>query len=206
MPSAQLSRFLQLRADGVSVESAAFESGIGLKEAELTEAAIASGEVELPRARAGARAREGQSTEEGFMARDEETSLKEAIGEKLTEAGFKRKAGASNVWEGPQESLYPSVGSATIEIESPRTEAAGSVAADQLRLFIERIERLKEEVKALNDDVADVYNEAKANGFDKPTLRRIVRLRAMDGHKRQEAAALLQTYARAVGLQHALPL
>ena len=49
MPSVELADFLQLRADGLTVESAAFESGIGLKEAELTEAAIASGEIELPK-------------------------------------------------------------------------------------------------------------------------------------------------------------
>jgi uncharacterized protein (UPF0335 family) len=83
---------------------------------------------------------------------------------------------------------------------------SNSVAGDQLRLFIERIERLKEEVKALNEDVADVYSEAKAMGYDKPTMRRIVRLRAMEPHHRLEAAALLQTYADAIGLQGALPL
>ena len=55
--------------------------------------------------------------------------------------------------------------------------AEGTVAADQLRLFIERIERLEEEKKAMADDIRDVYSEAKANGYDTKTMRAIVRLR-----------------------------
>ena len=55
--------------------------------------------------------------------------------------------------------------------------ADGTVAADQLRLFIERIERLEEEKKAIADDVRDVYSEAKANGFDPKIMRMVVRLR-----------------------------
>ena len=81
-----------------------------------------------------------------------------------------------------------------------------SVAANELRLFIERIERLSEERKGIADDIADVYSEAKAQGYDKPTMRRIIRLRAMDADARMEAAALLETYADALGLQGALPL
>ena len=54
--------------------------------------------------------------------------------------------------------------------------AEGTVAADQLRLFIERIERLEEEKKGISDDVRDVYAEAKANGYDTKTMRAIVRL------------------------------
>ena len=76
----------------------------------------------------------------------------------------------------------------------------GRVAADQLRLFIERIERLEEEKKALADDVRDVYAEAKTNGYDTKTMRAIVRLRKMETHVRQEADALLETYRAALGL------
>ena len=65
--------------------------------------------------------------------------------------------------------------------------AEGTVAADQLRLFIERIERLEEEKKGIADDVRDVYAEAKANGYDTKTMRAIVRLRKMETHARQEA-------------------
>ena len=76
----------------------------------------------------------------------------------------------------------------------------GNVAAEQLRLFIERIERLEEEKKGIADDVKDVYAEAKANGYDTKTMRAIVRLRRMETHVRQEADALLETYRSALGL------
>jgi len=76
----------------------------------------------------------------------------------------------------------------------------GNVAADQLRLFIERIERLEEEKKGIADDVKDVYAEAKANGYDTKTMRSIVRLRRMEKHARDEADALLETYRNALGL------
>jgi len=78
--------------------------------------------------------------------------------------------------------------------------AEGTVAADELRLLIERIERLEEEKKAIADDVRDVYAEAKARGYDTRTMRAIVRLRKMESHARQEAEALLETYKAALGL------
>ena len=76
----------------------------------------------------------------------------------------------------------------------------GNVAADQLRLFIERIERLEEEKKGIADDVKDVYAEAKANGYDTKTMRAIVRLRKMEKHARDEMDALLDTYRTALGI------
>jgi len=76
----------------------------------------------------------------------------------------------------------------------------GNVAADELRLLIERIERLEEEKKAIADDVKDVYLEAKARGYDTKTMRAIVRLRKMESHVRQEADALLETYRQALNL------
>ena len=76
----------------------------------------------------------------------------------------------------------------------------GNVAADQLRLFIERIERLEEEKKGIADDVKDVYAEAKANGYDSKTMHKIVGLRRMEKHARDEADALLETYRNALGL------
>lgn len=79
--------------------------------------------------------------------------------------------------------------------------AEGTVAADQLRLFIERIERLEEEKKGSADDIKDVYAEAKSNGYDTKTMRSIVRLRRMENHARQEADALLETYRQALGLE-----
>ena len=76
----------------------------------------------------------------------------------------------------------------------------GTVAADQLRLFIERIERLEEEKKGIADDVKDVYAEAKSNGYDTKTMRKVVALRRLESHVRQEADALLETYRNALGL------
>jgi uncharacterized protein (UPF0335 family) len=84
--------------------------------------------------------------------------------------------------------------------------AEGAVAADQLRLFIERIERLEEEKKSIADDVRDVYAEAKANGYDPKIVRLMVRLRRMETHTRQEQAAVAATYAAALGIQGVLPL
>ncbi|CUS43252.1 DUF2312 domain-containing protein [Sphingomonas sp. QA11] len=74
------------------------------------------------------------------------------------------------------------------------------IAADQLRLFIERIERLEEEKKGIADDIKDVYAETKSNGFDVKTIRTIVKLRKMEKHHRDEAEMLLETYKTALGL------
>ena len=75
-----------------------------------------------------------------------------------------------------------------------------NIAADQLRLLIERIERLEEEKKGISDDIKDVYLEAKSTGFDIKTMRSIVRLRKLEEHAREEAEALLETYKAALGL------
>ena len=78
--------------------------------------------------------------------------------------------------------------------------AEGTIAADELRLLIERIERLEEEKKAIADDVKDVYGEAKSRGYDAKTMRAIVRLRKMEPHDRQEAEAMIETYMQALGM------
>ncbi len=74
------------------------------------------------------------------------------------------------------------------------------IAADQLRLFIERIERLEEEKKGIADDIRDVYSEAKGQGYDTKIMRLIVRLRRMEKNDRDEMDALLDTYRAALGL------
>ncbi|MCA3254168.1 MAG: DUF2312 domain-containing protein [Alphaproteobacteria bacterium] len=78
--------------------------------------------------------------------------------------------------------------------------AGGTVSAEQLRLFIERIERLEEEKKGIADDIKDVYAEAKGQGYDVKTMRQIVRLRKMERDARMEQEALLDTYKAALGL------
>jgi len=73
-------------------------------------------------------------------------------------------------------------------------------AAEDLRLFLERIETLKTEKKGIADDIRDVYAEAKGNGWDTKTMRRLVALRKLDPDARAEQQALLETYAKAIGL------
>lgn len=80
------------------------------------------------------------------------------------------------------------------------------IAVDQLRLFLERIERLEEEKKGMSEDIRDVYNEAKSQGYDAPTMRKVVRLRKMEKHARDEAQALLETYCNALGMQGSFAL
>jgi uncharacterized protein (UPF0335 family) len=75
-----------------------------------------------------------------------------------------------------------------------------NVSAEQLKLFIERIEGLEAEKRGLADDVKGVYAEARANGYDVKTMRSIVRLRRMDSNARAEQEALLDTYMAALGL------
>lgn len=74
------------------------------------------------------------------------------------------------------------------------------VAADELRLLIERVERLEEEKKGISDDIKDVYGEAKSRGYETKIMKQIVRLRRMEKHARDEADALLDTYRAALGL------
>ena len=73
-------------------------------------------------------------------------------------------------------------------------------AKDHLKAFVERIERLEEEKKALADDIRDVYAEAKATGFDVKALRTIVKLRKEDADERREREAILETYMHALGM------
>lgn len=77
---------------------------------------------------------------------------------------------------------------------------SGGIAADRLRSFLDRIERLEEEKAGLTADIREVYAEAKGGGFDTKVMRQIVRLRKMDDAARQEQEALLDVYRRAIGL------
>lgn len=79
------------------------------------------------------------------------------------------------------------------------TEIQGTTR-DQLRAFVERIERLEEEKAALAADIREVYSEAKAMGYDVKTLRTVIRLRKQDESERQEQEAMLATYMAALGM------
>jgi uncharacterized protein (UPF0335 family) len=74
------------------------------------------------------------------------------------------------------------------------------VNAGHLRSFIERIEKLEEEKKALADDIKDVYAEAKGTGFDVKVLRKIVSIRRQDKDKRREEEEILDLYLSALGM------
>ena len=78
--------------------------------------------------------------------------------------------------------------------------AETGVAAEELKQFVERIERLEEEKKAIADDVRDVYAEAKGRGFDVKAIRSIVRLRAKEPQQREEEEAILELYQNALGM------
>ena len=86
-------------------------------------------------------------------------------------------------------------------IEKEQPEAAKTrFAKDQLKAFVERIERLEEEKKTISDDIRDVYAESKGNGFDVKALRAVIRIRKQDENKRREAEAVLTTYLHALGM------
>ncbi|HEY6259756.1 MAG TPA: DUF2312 domain-containing protein [Xanthobacteraceae bacterium] len=81
-----------------------------------------------------------------------------------------------------------------------KEEPATRFAKDHLKAFVERIERLEEEKKAIADDIRDVYAEAKGTGFDVKALRAIVRMRKQDTDERREQEAILETYMHALGM------
>ena len=80
------------------------------------------------------------------------------------------------------------------------TDTSQTVAAGQLRAFIERIERLEEEKKTIADDIKEVFAEMKGTGFDTKAVRAIIRLRKQDQAERQEAEAILDLYMAALGM------
>jgi uncharacterized protein (UPF0335 family) len=78
--------------------------------------------------------------------------------------------------------------------------ATDGVAQDQLRAFVERIERMEEEKKAIADDIKEIYAEAKGNGFDTKVLRQVIRIRKQDRSERLEQEAILELYMAALGM------
>ena len=89
---------------------------------------------------------------------------------------------------------------ATATAAAKDEQAAHRFAKDQLKAFVERIERLEEEKKAIADNVRDVYAEAKGNGYDVKALRAVVRLRKQDAQERNERQLILDTYMNALGM------
>ena len=77
---------------------------------------------------------------------------------------------------------------------------ASNIVRDQLKAFVERIERLEEEKKVIADDIKDIYGEAKAMGYDSKIMRRVIALRKKDPQERVEEQAVLETYLIALGM------
>jgi uncharacterized protein (UPF0335 family) len=90
--------------------------------------------------------------------------------------------------------------STAVAAQEEKEQAATRFAKDHLKAFVERIERLEEEKKAIADDIRDVYAEAKGTGFDVKVLRTIVRLRKQDADERREHETILETYMHALGM------
>lgn len=80
------------------------------------------------------------------------------------------------------------------------TELSHTVAAGQLRSFIERVERLEEEKQTISDDIKEVFSEMKGTGFDAKAVREIIKLRKKDQSERQEEEAILDLYKAALGM------
>ena len=87
------------------------------------------------------------------------------------------------------------------QTSADKSMKSDAVNAGHLRSFIERVEKLEEERKALSDDIKDVYAEAKGTGFDVKILRKIVSMRRQDTDKRREEEEILDLYLAALGMQ-----
>jgi uncharacterized protein (UPF0335 family) len=83
---------------------------------------------------------------------------------------------------------------------STETSAIAQSAKDQLRSYVERIERLEEEKAALAGDIRDLFGQAKSSGFDTKALRKVIKLRKQDASERQTEEAVLATYMHALGM------
>jgi uncharacterized protein (UPF0335 family) len=84
--------------------------------------------------------------------------------------------------------------------ELPNIGHNSEISGNRLKSFIERVERLSEEKRALSEDISDIYKEAKGTGFDAPTIRKIVALRKKNLEKRREEAELLDLYMAAINM------
>jgi uncharacterized protein (UPF0335 family) len=121
----------------------------------------------------------------------------------MTQADDATFPGAPATTDTPAPSSAPNPVPGSAPSAAPDDVTAGSVggiAPEILRAYIERIERLEEEKKALAGDIREVYAEAKGNGFEPKIMRKVVSLRRMDQSDRQEEEELLDLYRRAVGM------
>ncbi|MFG1302151.1 DUF2312 domain-containing protein [Xanthobacter sp. V3C-3] len=80
------------------------------------------------------------------------------------------------------------------------SDAPAGFAKEQLKSFVERVERLEEEKKAIAEDIKDVFSEAKANGFDVAALKEILKRRKADADDLKEHEAIVDIYMQALGM------
>src|ERR1700722_1763617 len=108
-------------------------------------------------------------------------------------------SGARNSKKRRAPSKRPPSPPSSISTELPMADVGG-IAGDRLKSFVERIERLEEERRALGQDIKEVFSEAKGNGFDPKIMRQVIRLRRMDKDDLDEQDALIDVYKRALGM------
>lgn len=84
--------------------------------------------------------------------------------------------------------------------DQPLSDAAAGFAKDQLKAFVERVERIEQEIREMNADKRDIYAEAKGNGFCPKALKEIVALRRKDADERAEHESIVQLYMQALGM------
>ena len=86
------------------------------------------------------------------------------------------------------------------KVDTDVGSAGFTVAKDQLRSFVERIERLEEEKAGLSGDIKDLFDQAASTGFDKKALKTVIRMRKEDAKQRAELEGIVATYAHALGM------
>lgn len=219
-------RYLAARAAGRSMHGACVEADFPLDEARLLENAIGRGELQLP---AGSEARNSAVSEAEIVAGRQGESPAVIAGQNARisadlppespetiatpERGrttlFERMSAAARTANEPAENITENITDTPAAGEAALAEEpimAINVAADELRLLIERIERLTEEKKGIADDIKDVFAEAKGRGYEPKIMREMVKLRAMEGDARDERDALITTYRQALGMLDGTPL
>lgn len=88
-----------------------------------------------------------------------------------------------------------------LKLKDNPEKTTGGVSGARLKSFLERVERLEEEKKALSEDIRDVYSEAKATGFEPKIMRKVISLRKSNLEKRREEQELLELYMSAIGME-----
>ncbi|MBN2779682.1 MAG: DUF2312 domain-containing protein [Alphaproteobacteria bacterium] len=80
------------------------------------------------------------------------------------------------------------------------TKTTGNIASDQIKSFVQRIERLMDEMKNLSGDLKEIFDEAKASGFDTKILKTVIKLKNIDPEKRAQEEEMIRLYADALDI------